>query len=765
MIVKDIVNRDLVNLTNCDQEPIHIPGSIQGHGFLLGLKMADLTIDFCSGNSLAFTNLTYHELLTKSPEVVFGKAQTDSLMNYINSPECSSLAPLEVELKGKRYTCTAQLNAAIYILEIEPAGTEKIAIADVYQQTKQFTAFMQEATTMRSLCQLVADETRSIIGFDRVMIYRFDEDYNGEVFAESRTEMVEPFLGLHYPHTDIPAQARDLFIKNFIRLIPDVNYVPVPIYTVDDARDKNIDLTISSLRSVSPIHIRYLKNMGVGATLTISLIHESRLWGLIACHHYSPKYLTTGTRIAAKLQGHFLASQISVREAAEEYSMAKKVNKSLDKLLIQIFSPNHSRLRRLVQGQDLLSLTNAAGVILVVSGEIHIQGIVPPAGEIGKLIDWLARQSPPAGFSTTNLSKLYPDASNWCGSASGIIFHQLGPGNCIIWCRVEALQEVNWAGNPDKAVIKDGNGLSPRQSFALWKETKKCESNQWQKPELVGAISFSNALQQHLNMLLQKQNIRKKREAEELILANKVLVFQNEEKEKAAIRLIDTNRELEQITYIASHDLQEPLRTIANYIKVFEEDYAPSLDETAFSYMRSISSAALRMSLLINSLLDFSRLGINKSYTFVDLGDLVNDVREDLKAVITTSDTVIEIADMPKLYIYETEIRQVFQNLIANAIKFRAQGTRIVIKIGAERMGDKWKFSVRDNGIGIDPIYAGRIFDMFQRLHSSSKYEGHGIGLAYCKKIIEMHQGRIWVESNLGNGANFIFTLPENRLV
>ena len=173
-----------------------------------------------------------------------------------------------------------------------------------------------------------------ITGYDRVMVYRFDEQYNGEVFAESKTEALPAFLGHHYPHSDIPAQARELYLRNLLRMIPDVAYTPVPLYTLDDGRpEKTLDMSHSVLRSVSPIHIQYLKNMGIQATLTISLVLEGRLWGLIACHHYSPKWTPHYIRLSAQLQAHFLTSQIRVQETAEEYQRSQAIEKDLNSLL------------------------------------------------------------------------------------------------------------------------------------------------------------------------------------------------------------------------------------------------------------------------------------------------------------------------------------------------------------------------------------------------------------------------------------------------
>lgn len=297
------------------------------------------------------------------------------------------------------------------------------------------------------------------------MIYRFDEDYSGEVFAESKAENVESFLGLHYPQSDIPVQARELYLKNSLRLIVNVNYSPVPIYTIDDTSNKKLDLSLSTLRSVSPMHIQYLQNMGVSATLTVSLIQDNRLWGLIACNHYSPKYISNNTRTAAQWQGQFLTSQISVRQLAEEYDVAKKVNKALDELLKVVFSESTIPFEKMVRQQELLTLTNAASVIIVIDDEVYSYGNVPPKNEIKKLANWLHTYNSQSGFGTSNLSTVYPDAIKFCDSVSGIIFHSLGSGlnNCIIWCRPEALQEVNWGGNPQKAIIRDEKGLSGKR--------------------------------------------------------------------------------------------------------------------------------------------------------------------------------------------------------------------------------------------------------------------------------------------------------------
>jgi PAS domain S-box-containing protein len=314
--------------------------------------------------------------------------------------------------------------------------------------------------------------------------------------------------------------------------------------------------------------------------------------------------------------------------------------------------------------------------------------------------------------------------------------------------------------------IKDPEG----RIIGISKIARDVTSREKYEAELVGVnkqLVFQNEEKEKraaelfiANKELAFQNEEKEKRATELIVANKELVFQNEEKEKRTAELTIANKELEQLTYIASHDLQEPLRTISNYMQVFEEDYSEKLDKDGRNYIRSVNNAANRMSILVRALLDFSLLGRDKKLTLVDCKKLILDVIADLQAKIKASDTTIDVGDMPALNIYEIEIGQLFQNLITNAIKFQRNGAHPHIEIRSKNVDGKWQFSVSDNGIGIAPAHFNKIFAIFQRLHGNNEYQGNGIGLANCKKIVELHQGRIWVESTLGEGTIFNFTIP-----
>jgi PAS domain S-box-containing protein len=253
----------------------------------------------------------------------------------------------------------------------------------------------------------------------------------------------------------------------------------------------------------------------------------------------------------------------------------------------------------------------------------------------------------------------------------------------------------------------------------------------------------------------------------QLVLASIIDITERKIQElslKKQVELETKNKELEQFAYVASHDLQEPLRTVSNYMQVFEEDYLEQLDENARKYIQSVNNATKRMSMLVKALLDFSRLGRDRKLAYVDCKKLLGNVIADLQVMIKRSDATIDVAEMPSLNIYEVEFAQLFQNLITNAIKFQKKNNRPIVYVSSKQLDEKWQFSVRDNGIGIAPVHFNRIFDIFQRLHTSADYEGNGIGLANCKKIVELHQGEIWVESMPGDGTTFNFIIPHLAL-
>lgn len=754
MKIKDIVNRDIVNLTNCEFEPIHIPGSIQPHGFLIGINCNSWKIDFCSGNLFNYLEIDYKQILNTEFKTSFGELQEALVKEYISKNLLLSSSPLRLNLFGKDFLCTIHKSDNIYILEGEPTSENK-KISDVYDQTSQFLSYMNETHTLKELCDMVVKGTREITGYDRVMVYCFDKDYNGEVFAESVRDDLEPFFGLHYPHTDIPPQARDLYMQNLLRLIVDIDYKPVPIYTVDDGNDtKNLNLSLSILRSTSPMHVQYLHNMGVGATLTISLIHKKKLWGLIACHHYSPKNLTPEIRLAAQLQGHFITSQIDIRQSNEEYEISRKSNLALEKINAVELPAKESSFEILVQKPELLELCNASGVTIIINGNIYKNGLLPSDSDILILSEWLSKHTGNTQFFTDKLIDIIPEnLLENCDNASGVIYHSLGidNNNCIIWYRPETLTEVNWAGDPTKAIVKDKNGLSPRNSFKLWREIIKCQSNVWLDPELNAAANYAHAIQKQLNLILMTQEEEKYRKLSEV--------------------LKETNSELENINWISTHDLQEPLRKIQLISSRILGKEDEQISENVANSLQRMNNSANRMQTLLVDIMKYTKIQhIDESFLHVNLKDVLKEVLADLQELTHEKNAIIEIYELPDIYGITFLLKQLFANLVQNSLKysFPDKAPKVTISsLGRKTLIDSNNPSeifetvqFSDNGIGFEQKFSENIFNIFSRLHNQEEYKGSGVGLALCKKIMQVHKGYIVAEGIPNQGATFTLYFP-----
>ena len=761
MNITDIVNRDIVSLTNCESEPIHIPGSIQPHGFLLGIA-ENQVIDFCSANSADYILLSPEMILGKSLSDIFPKAQADDFASNYTKQKIDPAKPYVFTVNDISYNTTVHRDRDTLILELEPFPDGTMDLPNLYTQTRNFVSMMERHSYLPELCQEIAAETKMITGYDRVMIYQFDEEYNGEVIAESRREDLESFERQKYPHTDIPAQARELYIRNPLRMIADISYQPVPLLTLnaDGKKDsQSLDLSLSILRSVSPIHVEYLKNMGVKATLTISLLKDGKLWGLIACHHYSPKILPHYTRLSALLQGHFLTSQIAVREVAEEFEVGQTVDQAVRKSL-DFLQENENFIEENYNSPALLQIANATGFVIYYSGKIYKNGNVPDDKDLIPLLKFLSEKYPNGDLHTDRLLDVYPDSEKLSQFAAGIIYHSIATDtpDAILWLRMERIETIKWAGNPQKAIVINDDGglrLTPRKSFELWMEEVKNKSSKWRKSELNASSSFAYALQKHVNLRYVKTQENK----------NRIL---NEELKIA-------NKELANLNWISTHDLKEPLRKIQIFASKVLDRENPDLSAQVKDSVERMRFAAEKMQMLIEDILTYSQAGSTvKVYEETDLNVVLASVLEELGHEIDEKKALITTDKLPTLSVIPFQIQQLFVNLISNALKFSKAEIRPTLSIEAEvihnedlqnkKYKDDVKFDAiyfRDNGIGFEKEYENRIFDIFQRLHAANKYPGSGIGLAICKKIMENHKGWIIADSTLGEGSCFKIYFPQ----
>jgi two-component system, chemotaxis family, sensor kinase Cph1 len=758
MKIKNLVPDHQVTLTNCESEPIHIPGSIQPHGFLLAVKMVDYSIAFASKNCETYFKLPLNEIIGKDLNLFFDDEEINAFTAQYKEDGSEMERPFVFSLDGKLYNTSAHKSGETIVLEMEPFTEEHNYLPELYIQTKRFAYHTERSDNLKKLCRDIADETKLITGYDRVMIYRFDKDYNGEVYAESKREDLEPFLGLFYPHTDIPAQARELYVRNPIRMIADVEYVPLPLFGMEERDGKSattLDLSLSFLRSVSPIHVQYMKNMGVGASFSISLIHNKKLWGLISCHHSTPKYIPYYVRLAAHLQAVFLQSQIDVRRAADEFELTKETNEKLQELSEQ-FVKEQPVISDDGTLQLLKKLLNADGIAIIHKGNLFTAGIVPSDEEMLLIGDWFFKNIKNDNFSTSRFSDDYLPAKDMSNRVAGICYQRLGllPGNAIFWMREEIQTIKLWGGDPNKALglNEEKNLIAPRKSFAAWRESVKCQSTEWLRPELNAAASISLVMQRQLHLIdLMEEEVKYR--------------SLNEKLQKA-------NDELANMNWISTHDLKEPLRKIQIYASIVLEKYSNDIPDIVNSNIVRMQASAAKMQRLIEALVSYASLVYDDAkFETVDLNSVAKDVVMDLKEEIEEKGATIDISILPNVNGINFQLQQLFVNIISNSIKFANQNVPLVVKISSTHftgnpenitgeLQKEWvKISFADNGIGFNNSFKNDIFKVFNRLNAN-QYTGSGIGLAICKKIVESHNGYIIASGDVNKGSQFDIYLP-----
>ncbi len=767
-ILTAITDRQLqdVDLNNCDREPIHIPNLIQPHGVLLAVSATEYQIKQVSLNTLEMLGTEPQELLNTPLSELLGEEQVNKIQQCL-SQDFDNINPLKINIhRGDRdfiFDGIVHRIEEVVILELEPVQpTQVVDLFNFYHLVKSPITRIHNTATLDELCQAIVKEIRQITGFDRVMVYRFDEEEAGTVIAEAVKAELEPFLGLHYPDTDIPKQAKYLYTINLLRLIPDATYEPVGLIPqFNPQTDKPLDLRYSALRSVSPLHTEYLQNMGVSASMSISLIKNKRLWGLIACHHNTPKQVSYEIRTVCEFIGQVISFELAAKE--DNQDLDYKMNlKSIQSQFVKTIAQAEELEIGLTQNPtQLLDLVGAGGVALSFDEDITLIGNTPDRAEIERMLSWLETQfDEKVLYETTSLSQVYTPAEAYQEVASGLLALLISrvQKTFIIWFRPEVVQIFDWGGNPHKPVeiYEDGTiRMSPRKSFAKWQETVRAKSLSWKPCEVEAALELRSSI---IGIVLRK--------ADELSQLNK--------------ELARSNIELDSFAYIASHDLKEPLRGIYNYSSFLIEDYKEILNEEGVSKLETLMRLTHRMEDLINSLLHYSRLGrAELQMRPVDLNNLVTGVLDVLKVSARDKQVEFEIPrTLPTINCDRTQVSELFTNLISNGIKYNQKPIKI-IEIGYLDFSDpiaqqKFKarphnaelpiiFYIRDNGIGIREKYLESIFRIFKRLHGHNKYGGGtGAGLTIAKKIVERHGGEIWVKSIYKEGSTFYFTLQRS---
>lgn len=752
-----------VSLSNCDEEPVHTPGCIQSHGLLLALSLGDFKVRQASENWPDVTSMQLSSVLGQPLHTVIGVEVAQRIVHVVQTEvlERNPLYVLTASLPestayGIAMDFSVHLSDGVLIVEIEPASgvsDGNVTDSDYYSMVKKTLVRLKSATSLTAFCDIAAHEVRRTTGLDRVMIYRFHRDDTGEVIADAHRSDLNSWLGLRYPASDIPVPAREIFKRIGVRPLQNANGPLVEIVPLlNPTTQRPLDMTYCALRGASVMYTDYLRNMGVAATLTMPILRDGQLWGLIACHHYEHTVLPYPLRAAAEFLGQITSLEIASAEAREHLEYRHRVDATHQAVLGQALADG--TYIALTQGSpSLLDGIEACGVAVSENGRWSTTGRTPTSNQLTDLAVWLAQESAHTN-SGSNVIEIDALASEYSAGgvitacASGLLafpVSQRAQGDWVIWFRPEQLQTFNWGGNPydtEKASGPHGARLTPRQSFDIWQEEVRGRAEPWKPVEVEAA-----------------KNLR--------LLMLDVVVARAEQLAALNTDLVRSNDELDAFAYVAGHDLKEPLRGIHKYAHfLLEETKAGrTLDESGRERIDALLRLTVRMDSLLDALLHFSRVGrLSLERQPVALDEVVEEAVDMLGARLLESKINVRIPrPLPVVSCDRIRVREIFANLISNAAKYNNKSERWV-EIGyldpLDGDNSTTTFYVRDNGIGIEAKHAERVFMMFKRLHARDAYGGgSGAGLAIVKKLVEQHHGHSWFTSGIGIGTSFFFTL------
>ena len=734
-----IMSNFKVDHSNCDIEPIHIPGQIQTHGFLIVVD-DQLIIRFFSNNVCEFLPEASSNLLgtsLKSFELFFKNAhQFDFITQLINLGKANKsfdqTNPFQITIEEAQFHLVISTAANYFLLEFEPAISTGNDI-DIQRMIGHTLTQMLADKRLNHLLNNTAKQVKNIIHYDRIMVYRFGEHGHGEVVAESKNDELESWLGLHYPASDIPKQARELYKLNLTRLIADVNVTPSKILTAAD-NNQSLDLTNAQLRAVSPMHIVYLKNMGVASSFSISIMYKNELWGLIACHNYSPKFIDYKSRESSKLLGQILSSALEFRQAEENQLVHQHFKNNFDHLSKSLQKSISIENALTSETITMLDVVNASGAILVFEKSIVKMGVTPDNEQVTDLLYWIKNNITVSLYHTTNLSEVYPGANIYRDIASGMMIFVLSKEleEYAIWFKPEIIKTITWAGNPEKRLETNKDGsvhLSPRNSFEAWTQNVSGNSNKWSAEEITSVLRLKEEITYAIN---QKAS------------AIRVL---NE-------RLRLAYEELDTFSFTISHDLKNPITAIKGYLQILSMYDNVGKDQS--DILLRITERTNKMNYMIDEILDYSRIGRSEiKYETISIKYLLDDVIKDLDQVYKMANVKITVGNTPDLRGDRVMMLQVFCNIISNAVKYAQFKNPAIIHIEGIADDSNICYSIKDNGLGIAVDDLSKIFELFKRMNNVKELEGSGVGLAIVKRIVEKHKGKVWVESELGKGSTF----------
>ena len=739
------------DLTTCDREPIHIPGSIQPHGVLLVMDRETLRIEQIAGDTRLLLGRPAEQIAGTSLSTIFD-GEAAAFVSGQLAAATENVAPamrLNVRARARRFPVDLTLHATgrTAILELEPVRREPVgdgtAADDPMARLKHLLSAVQMTASVDECCAAAAVALRKATGFDRAMVYRFLPDDSGEVVAEDAREGLESFLGLHYPASDIPKQARELYRRNWIRTIPDINYVPAPLNPpVNPRTGSPVDMSHCTLRSVSPIHVEYLRNMGVCASLSASIVCQERLWGMLVMHHYSVHHVAADLRVACETFAQIFSLHVDAKAQAEIAARRLGAQHTREELIGQLTGATD--IGATIAAWDLLRYVGATGAVVQLDGRMHSIGLTPSADEVARLVGWLSRMNRPL-YATERLSADYPEAMAFSAIASGLLAVGLSrePRDYVLWFRPEIGRTVRWAGDPTKPIKVDRHGarLTPRGSFAEWLEVTRLQSASWSTVDLEAAEALRVVLLE--NVLKRIDTARREHElnatramAEELerrvaqrteqlhVLASDLEVVEERERRQIARDLHDDLGQTLAAARIRLAQLCDDPRTD---VQARAREVGSLIDEAS----QSIRSLAAQLAPAV-----LNELGITAALDWLG---------EEIERTFSLKVTVVDDGGSKPLDpVARSILYRAVRELLINVAKHAGTDSAIV------------ESECRDGLVVVRVTDQGRGYAADQVAADSHR----GLGLISVKERLSLIGGTAEIRTTLGGGTRAILTVP-----
>jgi light-regulated signal transduction histidine kinase (bacteriophytochrome) len=659
-----------LDLSDCAREPIHIPEAIQPHGLLLLIHPRDRVIEREAGRLGAVTGRD--SWLGETADALLG-ARIGARLTEVAQPGEEGFAGRWRGVNGLDYDVVVRVADAGLIVEIEQSSQAAQLGVELISRLDAASAALERAPTPRAVLERAADAFRELTGFDRIMIYRFLDDEAGQVVAESRSFEVESFQNHHFPASDIPRQARALYLRNPVRVIPDSRYEPQPLRP---AAATPLDMSDCGLRSVSPVHLQYLRNMDVRASASVSIIVDDELWGLVACHSARPQLLPFELRMAAVNLARVLARQLKAKGDAELYRDRVRLRQLEDELVGRLSYDRPLSEALAERSRELVELVDADGLAIVGRDGMYRFGVTPPEAGIRRLAEWVAGQPGLRPVATHALPAAFADADAWRTEASGLLgVHLQGERPLsLLWFRAEIVETVRWAGNPATAVKSGPSGqLTPRASFEAWSETVRGRSRRWAPSQTESAARLRDALMDFA-AVSQLRDLNRSLQAS----------------------LSERDLRLEQQEFLireVNHRVQNSLTLVSSFLGLQARRAGAEAQAQLLEARRRVRAVSMV----------HSRLYRAENGSSIDLARYASELIADLGSSMGTDWSAELETDLSPVSVEAgraVTIGLVLTELIINAQKYAYDGAPGPIRVGLAEDGPAFRLSVEDAGKG-----------------------------------------------------------------